>query len=274
MSQAPVPQMPAPTASPAAIGNTFMLLASRMADASGAVIRRYFRANFGLETKGDKSPVTAADREAEQAIRQILQKERPKDGIWGEEFGSSDMTADFLWIIDPIDGTGSFMTGRPIFGTLIGMYRNGNPVLGVIDQPVTRERWIGALGHPTTLNGRPVKCRSCPDLASAHIGTWGPASFASEKTLAKFNRISSEANFTIYGGDCYLYAQLATGCLDAVIDERMNLHDFAALIPVVEGAGGKITDWNGEPLRLQEKSPVLACGDARLHAQLLEMLSK
>jgi histidinol phosphatase-like enzyme (inositol monophosphatase family) len=255
------------------IGNTFVLLAQRLADASGAVISRYFRAKYSMETKSDNSPVTAADRDAEQAIRKILEKERPKDGIWGEEFGCADINADFLWVIDPIDGTGSFMTGRPIFGTLIGLYRNGIPVLGIIDQPITRERWIGAQGLPTTLNGRPVKCRTCPGIAASHVSTVGPNSFLSEETLARFNGISRAAAFTLYGGDCYSYAQVAMGFLDAVIDEKMNLHDFAALIPIIEGAGGKITDWAGKPLGLKEKSPVIATGDARLHNELIAMLA-
>jgi inositol-phosphate phosphatase/L-galactose 1-phosphate phosphatase/histidinol-phosphatase len=256
-----------------AIGNTFLLLAQRLADASGAVIRRYFRTKYGVETKADMSPVTAADREAEQAIRNILLKERPKDGIWGEEFGSSDMNADFLWVIDPIDGTKAFATGRPIFGTLIGLYRGGEPVLGVIDQPITRERWVGGLGHATTLNGRPVKCRPCLNLKAAQVGTTSPGMFDMPQSRANFDRIAQEAAFVIYGGDCYSYGQLATGFLDAVIEDHMKLHDFAALIPIVEGAGGRITDWQGNPLGLKEKSSVLASGDARLHDELLKMLA-
>jgi histidinol phosphatase-like enzyme (inositol monophosphatase family) len=255
-----------------AIGNTFLLLAQRLADASGAVIRRYFRTKYGVETKADQSPVTAADREAEQAIRQILQKERPKDGIWGEEFGASDMNADFLWVIDPIDGTKAFATGRPLFGTLIGLYRNGIPVLGVIDQPITHERWVGALGHPTMLNNRAVKCRPCLDVKAAQIATTSPGMFDTESSKKKFDAIVREASFTLYGGDCYSYAQTATGFLDAVIEDKLNLHDYAALIPVIEGSGGKITDWSGEPLGMKEKSNVLACGDARLHAELVKIL--
>jgi inositol-phosphate phosphatase/L-galactose 1-phosphate phosphatase/histidinol-phosphatase len=260
------------TATPA-IGNNFILLAQRLADASGGVIRRYFRAKYSVETKADQSPVTAADKEAEQAIRKILEKERPKDGIWGEEFGAADMGADFLWVIDPIDGTKAFATGRPLFGTLIALYRNGVPVLGVIDQPVTRERWIGAPGHGTTLNGRAVKCRPCGALGKANVATTGPDLFDSADSLARFSRIAAGSAFAIYGGDCYSYGQLASGFLDAVIDERMKLHDFAALIPIVEGAGGKIADWKGEALGMKEKSSVLACGDARLHAELCEIMS-
>lgn len=265
-------QSPAATQSPA-IGNTFLLLAQRLADASGNVIRRYFRQKFSLETKNDQSPVTIADKEAEQAIRRILEKERPKDGIWGEEFGSADMNADFLWVIDPIDGTKSFATGRPTFGTLIGLYRNGEPVLGVIDQPVTRERWVGAKGHPTTFNGRPVKCRPCAALKAANVATTGPDLFDTEKGREGFARIAAASSFAIYGGDCYSYGQLALGFLDAVIEERMKLHDFAALIPIVEGAGGRITDWQGKPLGIREASPVIATGDPYLHDELCGMLS-
>lgn len=260
------------TQSPA-IGNTFLLLANRLADASGGVIRRFFRAPFAMETKSDQSPVTAADKAAEEAIRQILQKERPKDGIWGEEFGSVNMDADFLWVIDPIDGTKAFATGRPTFGTLIALYRNGVPVLGVIDQPITRERWIGAAGHGTTLNGRPVRVRACDGVKSCTLSTTGLDIFDTQKGRENFERIAAASTFTLYGGDCYSYGQVATGFLDAVIDERMKLHDFAALIPVVEGAGGIITDWAGGPLGMKEQSPVVASGDRRLHDELCAMLA-
>lgn len=259
---------------PLPIGNTFVLLAQRLADASGAVIRRYFRDKYAMETKSDASPVTAADREAEQAIRAILQKERPKDGIWGEEFGATDMDADFLWIIDPIDGTKAFATGRPTFGTLIALYKAGEPILGVIDQPVTRERWIGAKGYGTTLNGAHVKCRPCDALGAANIATTAPEYFDEGGSWEKFSKIAKGSAFTIYGGDCYSYGQLATGFLDGVIEGRMSLHDYAALVPIVEGAGGKITDWQGRPLTIgTEKSTVMASGDEKLHDVLCGMMA-
>ncbi len=255
------------------VGNTFILLGQRLADASGAVIRRYFRAQFTTQTKSDQSPVTIADKEAEQAIRKILEKERPKDSIQGEEFGTDNKDSEFLWVIDPIDGTKSFATGRPIFGTLIALYRGDEPIMGILDQPITRERWVGAKGHATTLNGRAVKCRPCDDLKAAQVATLGPDYFESDATWKRFQDIARASAFAIYGGDCYSYGQVATGFLDSVIDERMHLHDFAALVPIVEGAGGKITDWQGKPLGRKQLSPVIASGDAKLHDKLCAMMT-
>ena len=245
-------------------------LAHRLADASGDVIRRYYRQKIDIVCKSDASPVTQADQEAEQAIRHLLEKERPDDAIHGEEFGTPAKTSNFLWIIDPIDGTKAFATGRPIFGTLIALYHNGIPTLGVIDQPITRERWIGATGYPTTLNGHAVRCRPCASISQAHLATTGPNMF---DNFSSFESIAKTSAFTIYGGDCYSYGQLACGFLDSVIEGHMKLHDYAALIPIVKGAGGKITDWHGQPLRLSSESTVIASGDACLHDILCKKLS-
>lgn len=254
------------------IPSDLITLAHRLADASGQAIRPYFRKNIAVETKGDASPVTIADKNAEKAIRRTLEKERPQDGIWGEEGGSQNMDAEYLWVIDPIDGTKSFTAGMPIFGTLIGLFRGDEAILGVLDQPISKERWVGAQGKATTLNGKPVKCRPCSTLAAASIGTTGPQMFKSAKTLKQFGTISQASARTLYGGDCYLYGMLSMGFLDAVVEEQMHLHDFAALIPIVEGAGGVITDWQGKPLGRAKKSAVLATGDAKLHKKLRGML--
>jgi histidinol phosphatase-like enzyme (inositol monophosphatase family) len=251
-------------------------LAHRLADASGAVISRYFRTDFHIESKQDASPVTLADREAEQAIRAILAAERPEDGIHGEEFGSDAGASDYLWILDPIDGTKAFATGRPLFGTLIGLAYRGEAVLGVLDQPVTQERWLGAKGHGTTLNGKPLRVRPCPDIAAAHLATTGPDMFDFEDYMRFYGFLQAEAGFTLYGGDCYSYGQLAGGWLDGVVEAHMKLHDYAALIPIVEQAGGIITDWQGKPLRLdphQDAEEVVACGDKALHERLCAVLS-
>lgn len=238
-------------------------LARALADAAGAAIRPFFRARFDIETKEDASPVTQADRAAEAAIRAILEKERPADGIVGEEYGNVREGADRLWVLDPIDGTRSFIAGRPIFGTLIALIEGGAPVLGVIDQPISGERWIGAAGRPTLLNGKPVRTRACARVADAHLATTGPRLFVPDEQVA-FERLSDAARDTLWGGDCYNYGLLAAGHLDLVVEAGLKLYDLAALVPVVEGAGGVMRNWRGAPLTRDSAGQVIAAGDSRL----------
>ena len=241
-------------------------LAHRLADAAGAAIRPYFRGEIGLETKGDASPVTLADRAAEEAMRRILTAEAARDGIIGEEFGSEREGASRTWVLDPIDGTVSFAAGRPIFGTLIALLRDGFPVLGVIDQPIAGERWVGAMGRATTFNGAEVHTRPCRDLADAALASTGPQYFddhSAEHFMALAGKTAHKR--MIWGGDCYNYGLLASGQVDLVCESGLKLHDFAALVPVVEGAGGTMADWSGEPLHAGSEGHVIALGDpARL----------
>jgi inositol-phosphate phosphatase/L-galactose 1-phosphate phosphatase/histidinol-phosphatase len=246
-------------------------LAHALADAAGAAIRPYFRSRFDLEAKADASPVTAADRAAEAAMRSLLAEHRPSDGIIGEEYGRERDDAERVWVLDPIDGTRSFVAGRAIFGTLIALLEGGVPLLGVIDQPIQQERWLGVSGKPTTLNGAPVRCRTCATLGNAHLATTGPSYFGADE-LAAFGRASSAARDTLWGGDCYNYALLATGQLDLVIESGLKLYDFAALVPVVEGASGVMRDWAGKPLNAESDGRVVAAGDPRLIAPALAAL--
>ncbi len=256
--------------------DALITLAERLVEASGAVIRRHFRTDIAVDRKADDSPVTAADRDAERAIRAILDRERPDDGIAGEEFGVRAADAEHVWAIDPIDGTKAFIAGRPTFGTLVALLRGGTPILGVIDQPVLGERWIGAHGHPTRLNGAPARVRGCPSLAAAVLSTTGPNLFDRDRAageLARFNALSARAGTTVYGGDCYAYGLLASGHCDLVVEAGLNLYDFAALVPVVAGAGGVITDWPGAPLTAASAGQVIAAGDAAVHETALAMLA-
>jgi len=247
-------------------------LARRLADAAGAAIRPYFRARFDTESKADDSPVTQADRAAEEAMRTILEAERPADGIIGEEYGNVREGADRQWVLDPIDGTRSFIAGRPIFGTLIALMESGRPVLGLIDQPIAGERWIGARYQPTTLNGVAVTTRACADLAQAYLATTGPSYFADDE-LARFDQVRAGAKGALYGGDCYNYALLASGHLDLVIESGLKLYDFAALVPVVEGAGGRMCDWHGARLGAESDGQIVAAGDPALIELVLDRLS-
>lgn len=246
-------------------------LAQRLADAAGAAIRPYYRAAHGLETKADTSPVTLADRAAEAAMRTILGAERPQDGIVGEEYGNERENANRVWVLDPIDGTRSFIAGRPIFGTLIALLVDGRPVLGVIDQPIGRERWLGVTGRQTLFNGGAVRTRSCTRLADAHIATSGPRYFSADQ-LARFSSLCDSARDTLWGGDCYNYGLVASGHLDLVVEAGLKLFDFAALVPVVEGAGGRMSDWSGRPLDASSDGRVVAAGDPALVDEVLERM--
>ncbi|MGH6744864.1 MULTISPECIES: histidinol-phosphatase [unclassified Novosphingobium] len=248
-------------------------LALRLADAAGDAIRPHFRSGVGVERKGDASPVTVADRAAEEAMRRILKAEVPRDGIIGEEFGSEEGTSGRTWVLDPIDGTVSFIAGRPIFGTLIALLVDGWPVLGVIDQPILGERWVGASGFPTTFNGKEVRTRPCRELSDAMLATTGPHYFDDHQgehfmTLAA----KTDHKRMVMGGDCYNYGLLASGHLDVVCEAGLKLHDWAALVPVVEGAGGTMCDWNGEPLHAQSDGHVLAIGDPARLEDVVEAL--
>lgn len=239
-----------------------------LADAARPVLRRYYRAPIDIDIKSDASPVTIADREAEAAMRALINRYRPDDGIVGEEYGNEREDADWVWVLDPIDGTKSFMTGRPIFGTLIALLYQGVPVVGIIDQPITGDRWIGVKGQITWFNNAPTTTRPCETLASAVLATTAPELLNPDE-LAVFETFRRQSRATVWGGDCYNYGLLASGFIDIVIESNLKLYDFAALVPVVEGAGGLMRDWHGAPLTAKSDGKVIACGDPRLLEALL-----
>lgn len=261
-----------------AVSETDIALAGRLADAAGAAIRPRFRAEHGLEAKADLSPVTLADREAEEAMRRLIIAERPMDGIHGEEFGVREGANNRVWVLDPIDGTRSFVAGRAIFGTLIALLEDGWPVLGVIDQPIQRERWLGVAGRGTTFNGAPARTRACRALAGAELATTSPHLFDAHQgehylALAAAVAGGNMRQGPIYGGDCYNYGLLASGHIDLVVEAGLKLHDFAALVPVVEGAGGRMCDWQGDPLHAASTGEVIAAGDPARIDDIIEALA-
>ena len=240
--------------------------AEAAADVAGAVVRPFFRSGVAADTKSDRSPVTLADRTSELAMRAVLSERFPEHGIIGEEFGLDRPGAALRWVLDPIDGTRAFITGRPTFGILVALLDGDRPLLGVIDQPVTGERWIGAVGRPTTfrgaLGGR-IGCRPCPSLAAAELSCTSPDMLSASDT-ARWQRLAATVRRTYWGGDCYAYGLLALGQIDVIAESDMKVWDWAPLVAVVEGAGGKVTDWNGAPLRLDGDGRVLAVGDPAL----------
>jgi inositol-phosphate phosphatase/L-galactose 1-phosphate phosphatase/histidinol-phosphatase len=250
----------------------FLALAIDLADAAGAVIRPYFRQPLAVDDKPDLSPVTIADRAAEAAMRHLIAERLPSHGIIGEEFGTEREEAEFTWVLDPIDGTKSFISGVPLFGTLIALAHRGRPILGIIDQPISRERWIGASGHPTTFNGVPIRCRPCPSLAAATIFATTPDMFEGDDAAA-FARLRAAAKLVRYGADCYAYGLVALGSTDVVVEASLKPYDFSAMAPIVEGAGGIATDWRGAPLTIASDGRVLIAGDRRAHLEALQLLA-
>ncbi|MBS1002766.1 inositol monophosphatase family protein [Acetobacter thailandicus] len=252
----------------------FRDVAVMMADAARTVIRPWFRAPFDVVSKADKSPVTVADRTAERVMRAILAELLPEHGVFGEEFGLENEKARYRWLLDPVDGTRSFVTGRPLFGTLIALLENGEPVIGLIDQAVTQERWLGVKGQKTLFTsplGGDAQTRACHELAQAEMSCTSPemlemAPHEGWKVLKK-----NTARMT-WGGDCYAYGLLALGQIDLITECDMNPWDWAALVPVIEGAGGKITAWDGSSLRADGDRTVLAAGNAVLHEKAVRML--
>ncbi|MFS0738084.1 histidinol-phosphatase [Sphingomonas sp. 1P06PA] len=246
-------------------------LAEMLADAAGDAIRPLFRRAYQTEAKADRSPVTEADRAAEAAMRRILDVKRPRDGIIGEEYGRVREEAERHWVLDPIDGTRSFIAGRPIFGTLIALIEAGTPVLGIIDQPITGERWVGARGQLTRLGDRPAGTRRCFALGDALIATTGIDYFIGDER-DRYLALAAQARDALYAGDCYNYGLLASGHIDLVVEAGLKLHDFAALVPIVEGAGGGMCDWQGNALGAHSDGHVVAVGDVRLLEAVLERL--
>ena len=249
-------------------------LAHRLADAARSEVLPHFRTQVDSEAKGDATPVTIADRAAEEAMRKILDTECAEDGIHGEEFGVKEGSSRRQWVLDPVDGTTAFLAGRPIFATLIALLVDGFPVLGMIDQGVNDERWLGVMGEGTTLNGQPVSTRRCRELSQATIATTGPQYFTQEEgdvfmTLAG----KTDHKRMVMGGDCYNYACLASGHIDLICEAGLKLYDYAALVPVVEGAGGMMSDWNGEPLHAGSDGRVLALGDQARLEDVLEAMA-
>jgi len=253
-------------------------VAHKMADAARIETLRYFRAT-GLDasnkdTSGGFDPVTSGDRNAERAMRDVLEKYRPRDGIIGEEFGNKAGSSDLTWVLDPIDGTRAFICGATSWGVLISVEQNGSPIFGLIDQPYVQERFHGGFGTSEllTLKGsRPLKVRPCASLNNAILLSTFPE-IGTDSERAQFDKVKSEVQLTRYGLDCYGYALLALGQVDLVIEAGLNKYDISAPISVVQAAGGLVTDWQGNAVK--DGGQVIAAGDAAVHAQAIELLNR
>ena len=251
-----------------------------LATVSGNAILPFFRTAIGAENKSKSSvfdPVTEADKAGEAAMRQLIRRHFPAHGIIGEEFGSENANAEYTWVLDPIDGTRSFMCGLPLWGTLICLQRNGHPVHGLMHQPFTRERFFGD-GEVATWRSqaggqgmveRKLRVRACAALKDVVLMTTSPQAFP-EGTLEPYRRVEQMVRLARYGSDCYAYCMLAAGQIDLVIEAGLHAYDVAALVPIVTGAGGIMTTWDGEDPA--KGGSIIAAGDKRIHAAAMALL--
>jgi inositol-phosphate phosphatase / L-galactose 1-phosphate phosphatase / histidinol-phosphatase len=249
----------------------FIRVAIELADEARAFVRPRFRCRVSIEEKADGTPVTEVDTALEARLRERIRQAFPEHGVIGEEGGSHRGGSDWVWVLDPIDGTQSFILGKPTFASLIGLMYEGLPVLGVIEHPALGDRWVGAVGSPTLFNGAPARVRPCARVSEAALSTTGPNWFSEDELLA-FDRVRRIAKVQHWGGDCHAFGLLASGFIDLVIESSHGLHDFCALVPVIEGAGGIMTDWAGQELGAKSGPRVIAAGDRRTHAEALALL--
>ncbi|MEM8975865.1 MAG: histidinol-phosphatase [Pseudomonadota bacterium] len=248
-----------------------------LADAAADQIMPHFRTRLDVSNKaeGGFDPVTVADKAAEEAIRKVLLERFPDHGIIGEEYGVHQQDAELVWVIDPIDGTRAFIQGMPTWGTLIALMENGVPVCGVMNQPFTGERYWSD-GRSSYYRGPDGKVEQIGTRATsvrdAQMSTTTPDLFTTDAEIRAFTALKHETQQCRHGADCYAYALLAAGHVDVVLETGLQIYDIAALVPIIEHAGGRVTDWSGEPAK--DGGQILACGDPSLHGQFVEILQQ
>lgn len=245
--------------------------AEHLADLARPLARAHFRTSIGIEWKADLSPVTAADRAVERTLREAIALRYPDHGVLGEEEAAVGIDRRVVWVVDPIDGTKSFITGLPLFGTLIAALVDGRPRVGIIEAPALGERWVGVAGGGTRLDGAPCRTSGVTRLADARLFATSPDMFSPAETT-RFAALARQVGLSRFGGDCYAYGLLASGHVDLVVEASLKPYDFMALVPVVEEAGGVITDWSGAPLSIASGGQVIAAANGTLHALALDIL--
>lgn len=249
----------------------FVQFARTVADAARRPSLHYFRADPELHIKADGSPVTVADRETERVIRDLLSQSYPQHALMGEEYGWTRSDQSYTWVVDPIDGTKSYLAGAPTYGTLLALLYEGKPVLGIIDIPALDERWCGVVGQPTTMNDRPVKSSSCAGVEQAVLTVISPDKLNADERLA-VDALSRMARVCRYSSDGYSHPLLASGYVDMSVAVGQQPFDYLAVVPVVEGAGGCISDWAGKPLGLDSDGRILVTATPELHREALNVL--
>ena len=263
--------------------HTYVPFLHELAETAATQARPMFRRRPAIENKADDSaddgigdglnPVTAADRDAEAAMRRLINERYPSHGILGEEYGAENLDADWVWVLDPIDGTRGFICGIPLWGTLIGLRHEGEAVLGMISQPMLNERFFGSADGSTYWTGgneTPLRTRLCETIESAQISTTDPRLFTTDER-PRYDRVEKKAKLARYGYDCYAHAMVALGQIDCVIEAGVAAHDIEPIAPVIAGAGGRVTNWSGGSVK--GGGQIVTSGDARLHTLILEALS-
>ena len=251
----------------------FAVFAAELAESARRMSLRHFRNLPSIEYKKDGSPVTVADRDTETVVRHLISDRYPEHSIVGEEHGSLSSNTSWSWVIDPIDGTRSFIAGKPTFGCLIALLYENRPMIGIIDMPALNERWTGIKGEPSVYNGSQCYSKKYQPLSEATIFATSIDMF-NQHERTTFDRLSSSARFRNFGADCYAYGLLASGHTDIVMESDMANHDFLALVPVIEGSGGCITDWEGNPLDFFSGRQVLATANPTLHQECLSLIKE
>ena len=253
--------------------NEFVSFANLLADLASKKSMQYFRKKLDIENKDDESPVTIADKETEEIIRDKIRKSFPTHGILGEEYESENLDSEFIWVIDPIDGTRSYIAGHKDFGNLISLLHNNQPIIGIINCPAHNERWVGIKDNKSTCNGKEVKTSGINKIENAYLFTSGIYFY--EPFFRKgFETLKEKSKYFRLGGDCYMYGMLSSGLIDIVIEDTLKAHDYMALINVVEGAGGKITDKYGKPINLQSDGSLIASSSEVLHNEIIDLINQ
>ncbi len=248
-------------------------LANKCADASGKIIKKYFRKKIKINLKKDNTPFTKADIEAEKIIRELILKQEPNCGFVGEETGSINMNREYCWVVDPLDGTKSFITGKPSFGTLIGLLKNNKPVLGILNQPILNERWVGIAGVETKYNNKKVRVRKCKRIEGAKMYATSPMMFQGRNKKI-YKNVRAKIGECLFGADCYSHGLMSLGFVDVILEANLKPWDYIASASIISGAGGKITDWNDNDLNLQSDGRILATGDSNIHKQIIKIIQK
>ncbi len=253
--------------------NEFVDFANSLADSASKTSMEYFRKNIDIENKDDESPVTIADKETEYIVRDKIRSKYPNHGILGEEYENENLDSEFIWVIDPIDGTRSYIAGHKDFGNLISLIHNNQPMIGIINCPAHNERWLGIKNSKTTCNGSEVSTSGTSKIENAYLFTSGI--YFDEPILRKgFETVKEKTKYFRLGGDCYMYGMLSSGLIDIVIEDTLKAHDYMALINVIEGAGGKITDKYGKPITLQSDGSLIASSSPNLHNEIIKIINK